>query len=58
MLLHVGRDRKGRRRLGEIAALRQTESGRVQAVTVWHVQRGMSDDATLLGDLLSTRMSA
>lgn len=58
VLLHVGRDRKGRRRLGEIAALRQTESGRVQAVTVWHVQRGMSDDATLLGDLLSTRMSA
>ncbi|OBK50781.1 TadA family conjugal transfer-associated ATPase, partial [Mycobacterium kubicae] len=51
VLLHVGRDRKGRRRLGEIAALRQTESGRVQAVTVWHVQRGMSDDATLLGDL-------
>ncbi|QNI08878.1 TadA family conjugal transfer-associated ATPase [Mycobacterium kubicae] len=58
VLLHVGRDRKGRRRLGEIAALRQTESGRVQAVTVWHVQRGMSDDATLLGNLLSTRMSA
>lgn len=51
VLLHVARDRAGRRRLAEIAVLRQAE-GRVQAVTVWHADRGMSDDAAALHDLL------
>ncbi|CPC28405.1 helicase/secretion ATPase [Mycobacterium tuberculosis] len=37
--------------------LRQAE-GRVQAVTVWHADRGMSDDAAALHDLLRSRASA
>lgn len=57
VLLHVARDRAGRRRLAEIAVLRQAE-GRVQAVTVWHADRGMSDDAAALHDLLRSRASA
>ena len=39
VLLHVARDRSGRRRLAEIAVLRQID-GRVRAVTVWHADRG------------------
>lgn len=57
VLLHVARDRAGRRRLDEIAALRQTETGRVHAVTVWQAQRGVTDDVALLHDLLNMRMS-
>ena len=43
VLLHVARDRAGRRRLSEIAVLRETD-GRVRAVTVWHADRGMTDE--------------
>ena len=57
VLLHVARDRAGRRRLSEIAMLRQTE-GRVHAVTVWHADRGPTDDAADLGRLLRSRISA
>ena len=39
VLLHVARDRAGRRRLSEIAVLRRTD-GRVRAVTVWHADCG------------------
>lgn len=39
VLLHVERDRAGRRRLGEIAVLRPTEGGLVRASTVWHADR-------------------
>jgi pilus assembly protein CpaF len=47
VLLHVARDREGRRRLAEIAVLRPID-GLVRAVTVWQADRGMTDDA---GDL-------
>lgn len=57
MLLHVARDRSGRRRLGEIAMLRPA-AGRVRAVTVWHADTGMTDDAELLRRLLDSRMPA
>ncbi|MEQ0574242.1 ATPase, T2SS/T4P/T4SS family, partial [Mycobacterium tuberculosis] len=57
VLLHVARDRAGRRRLAEIAVLLQAEGG-VQAVTVWHADRGMSDYAAALHDLLRSRASA
>ncbi len=57
VLLHVARDRAGRRRLGEIAVLRQVD-GQVRAVTVWHADRGMTDDAGDLHRLLRSRMSA
>lgn len=42
VLLHVARDRGGRRRLAEIAVLRRMD-GRVQAVTFWHAERGYSN---------------
>ncbi len=43
VLLHVARDRDGRRHLAEIAVLRRTGE-RVQAVTVWHADRGQTDE--------------
>jgi pilus assembly protein CpaF len=57
VLLHVARDRSGRRRLSEIAMLRQTD-GRVHAVTVWHADRGLTDDASDLGRVVRSRISA
>lgn len=57
VLLHVERDRAGRRRLSEIAAL-QHDHGRVRAVTVWHADRGMTDAAPRLRNLLNSRMPA
>jgi pilus assembly protein CpaF len=54
VLLHVSRDRAGRRRLNEIAALRQTD-GRVRAVTVWHADRGLTDEVANLRRLLQSR---
>jgi pilus assembly protein CpaF len=57
VLLHVARDRAGRRRLAEIAVLRQGESGQVRTVTVWHADRGMTDDAGELRRLLRNRIA-
>jgi pilus assembly protein CpaF len=57
VLLHVARDRAGRRRLSEIAVLRRMR-GEVRAVTVWHADRGMTDDVDQLHRLLRGRMSA
>lgn len=54
VLLHVARDRAGRRRLNEIAVLRQTD-GRVEAVTVWHADRGVTDEIAGLRRLLQSR---
>jgi pilus assembly protein CpaF len=54
VLLHVARDRTGRRRLDEIAVLRETD-GRVRAVTVWHADRGLTDEAADLRRLLQSR---
>lgn len=58
VLLHVTRDQAGRRWLSEIAVLRRTDSGRVQAITAWHVMRGMTEGATELLQMLSTRTPA
>lgn len=55
VLLHVGRDRAGRRRLTEIAVTRQTGSGPVRAVSVWQAGCGMTDHAALLYQLLGNR---
>jgi pilus assembly protein CpaF len=57
VLLHVARDRNGRRRLAEIAVLRHLDS-HVRAVTVWHADSGMTDDAGELYRLLRSRRSA
>jgi pilus assembly protein CpaF len=54
VLLHVARDRTGRRRLSEIAVLRETD-GRVRAVTAWHADRGLTDEAADLHRLLQSR---
>jgi pilus assembly protein CpaF len=54
VLLHVDRDRAGRRRLSEIAVLRQS-GGRVDAATVWHADRGLTDEVAGLRRLLQSR---
>ena len=54
VLLHVDRDRAGRRRLSEIAVLRQS-GGRVGAVTVWHADGGLTDEVAGLRRLLQSR---
>ncbi|MCV7029209.1 TadA family conjugal transfer-associated ATPase [Mycobacterium sherrisii] len=55
VLLHVSRDRAGRRRLAEIAVLRYVD-GHVRAVTAWHADQGMTDDADALHRLLRSRL--
>lgn len=55
VLLHVERDRTGRRRLSEIAAL-QPIQGQVRSVTVWHADRGMTDAAAQLHRVMDGRM--
>ena len=54
VLLHVARDRDGRRRLAEIAVLRRTGE-RVRAVTVWHTDRGLTDEIAGFRGLLRGR---
>jgi pilus assembly protein CpaF len=54
VLVHVARDRTGRRRLSEIAVL-QTIDGQVGAVTVWHADRGLTDEVAALRRLLHNR---
>lgn len=58
VLLHVGRDRDGRRRLAEIAVLQRTGAGQVRALTAWHADRGSCDDGGELHRLLRRRMPA
>ena len=61
MLLHVARDRAGRRRLIEIAVLSQEPDGRagpdgrVRALTVWQADRGPTEHAAVLQALLRRR---
>ncbi|BBZ11690.1 conjugal transfer protein [Mycobacterium branderi] len=54
VLVHVARDRAGRRRVSEIAVLRASH-GQVHPVTVWHVERGPTDDIAELRRLLRGR---
>lgn len=58
VLLHVGRDHQGRRRLTEISLLRRASAGRVQAAAVWQVERGLTEHAGELHALLRDRMPA
>lgn len=55
VLLHVARDRTGRRRLTEIAVLRHVD-GRVHPVTAWHAEQGMTHDVGALHRLLESRL--
>ena len=54
VVLHVSRG-PGGRRLAEIALLRRDRSGRVAAVSAWHVDRGPQDGMEQLGALLAKR---
>ncbi|WP_293004260.1 TadA family conjugal transfer-associated ATPase [Mycobacterium sp.] len=54
VLLHVARNHGGRRRLDEIAVLRRTDQ-RVRAVTVWHADRGLTDEIVNFRALLDNR---
>jgi pilus assembly protein CpaF len=54
VLLHVARDRDGRRRLAEIAVLRRNAE-RVRAVTVWNADRGLTDEIAGFRGLLRGR---
>lgn len=58
VLLHVTRNRAGRRRLQEIAVLCQGDSGRVRVVTAWHADSGMTAEAVELRALLQSRVAA
>lgn len=55
VLLHMTRDRGGRRRLDEIALLRRSEGGLVRAITAWHADRGGTEAAAELDAVLRTR---
>jgi pilus assembly protein CpaF len=55
VLLHVGRDRAGKRRLSEIAVLRPDRGGLVGAVSAWHVDNGFGSGADDLMALLAQR---
>ncbi|MFN3003512.1 conjugal transfer protein TrbB [Mycolicibacterium wolinskyi] len=55
MLLHVGRDRTGRRRLAEIAVLRRTSDGALDVLTAWHADTGFGCGAEILQQLIVDR---
>ena len=53
VVLHVGRNRAGQRRLEEIAVLRRGGDGLVTALTAWHVDRGNDCGRELLEAMLA-----
>jgi pilus assembly protein CpaF len=55
VLLHVSRDRGGRRMLSEIAVLRRGADGLVEALTAWHAELGFGDGMAHLRDLIALR---
>lgn len=55
VVLHVGRDRHGARRLSEIAVLGRDADGWVRARTAWHVGRGFDCGMAQLRALLDGR---
>jgi len=55
VVLHVGRDVTGRRRLEEIAVLHRGGHGMVAAVSAWHADRGYDSGITSLRTLLAAR---
>jgi pilus assembly protein CpaF len=55
VVLHVGRDRNGNRRLSEIAVLRRDGNGLVGVSTAWHADTGFGSGAEHLRSLLRSR---
>ena len=58
VLLHVGRDRNGMRRLSEISVLQRGASGLVGVSTAWNAEIGFGSGADDLRSLLRTRGSS
>ncbi|MDT5016392.1 MAG: pilus assembly protein CpaF, partial [Mycobacterium sp.] len=56
VVVHVSRDRSGRRRLSEIAVLDTGVDGRVRAVTAWHVRTGFGCGEEHLRNLVQERV--
>ncbi|BBX68031.1 TadA family conjugal transfer-associated ATPase [Mycolicibacterium psychrotolerans] len=55
VVLHVSRDRAGRRRLSEIGMFRRGDDGRVQVLPCWHMDAGFDRCADDLRRLIGTR---
>jgi pilus assembly protein CpaF len=55
VVLHVSRDRAGRRRLSEIGLLRRADDGRVRVLPCWHQDSGFGCGAEELRDLVRAR---
>ncbi|MGV0815404.1 TadA family conjugal transfer-associated ATPase [Mycolicibacterium boenickei] len=55
VLLHVGRDNTGRRRLAEIAVLHRAARGDLEVSTAWHADTGSGCGADVLGALIQQR---
>jgi pilus assembly protein CpaF len=55
VLVHVSRDRTGRRRLSEIAVLEVGDDGRVRTLTAWQVDTGFGCGAESLRRLVEER---
>jgi pilus assembly protein CpaF len=57
VLLHVGRDCDGKRRLDEIAVLRRDDGGLVRGATAWHTDRGFDSGTEQLETMLKRRVA-
>jgi pilus assembly protein CpaF len=55
VVLHVGRDHTGARRLSEIAVLRRADDGLVRAATAWQWRTGFGCGAEYLRELIEFR---
>ncbi|MCX6481233.1 MAG: TadA family conjugal transfer-associated ATPase [Mycobacterium sp.] len=54
VVVHVSRGARGRR-VEELAVLHRDAAGLLEALPVWHVERGAGSGASALGDLLAER---
>ncbi|ART67824.1 conjugal transfer protein TrbB [Mycobacterium dioxanotrophicus] len=54
-MLHVGRDREGRRRLAEIAVLQRGVDGVLDVRTAWHADAGLATGAGILHRMITER---
>ncbi|CAJ1504912.1 TadA family conjugal transfer-associated ATPase [[Mycobacterium] kokjensenii] len=57
-LVHVARDRDGRRRVTDISMLARTDSGQVRVAAIWRVAGGLTRHAAGFRALLADRMPA
>jgi len=55
VVLHVGRDRCGRRRLVEVATLQRRADGLVASATAWHADHGSGCGMARLTEMLAAR---